>query len=349
MGEDKIRRRANASSGLYIIWYIHSSHPPLAPSPSIHYSCAMFSKRHAKIIFSILLLILVARSLDGARLLEVMRSIPGWTVLLLCAGYFVGQTLSSLKWWLLARNCTLQVSFPETFRIYFTSMFVNLAGIGTIGGDVLRGALIGSSQAKPAVGFATVVADRAHGLAVLAAIGTACVGLFSSNLLPPHFSSALFAMSIAIMAGWFIAPRAIVHFVPVGSSFRPKAVEIARAFPTEPRAIGLITAISVIFHLLQISLHLCIAKGLGIEVSLFTLLTIVPFVNIVSSLPISWQGLGVRENAYRFFFVPAICSAEQAVAFGALWLLAITISALIGGLIGLASGAFEKRDYAVGE
>jgi uncharacterized membrane protein YbhN (UPF0104 family) len=309
----------------------------------------MLSKRHAKIIISLLLLVLVARSLDGAQLLRVMSSIPGWTVLILCAGYFLGQILSSLKWWLLARSCALEVSFPETFRIYFTAMFVNLAGIGTLGGDVLRGALIGSAQAKPAVGFATVVADRAHGLAVLAAIGTACVGLFSSDLLPPHFGSALFAISIAIMASWLIAPKAIIHFVPNGSPFRPKAVEVARAFPTEPRAIAIITGISIIFHLLQISLHLCIAKGLGIEVSLTTLLTIVPFVNILSSLPISWQGLGVRENAYRFFFVPAICSAEQSVAFGALWLLAITISALIGGLIGLASGAFEKRNCTVGE
>lgn len=309
----------------------------------------MFSKRHAKIIFSILLLILVARSLDGARLLEVMRSIPGWTVMILCAGYFVGQMLSSLKWWLLARNCALKVSFPETFRIYFTSMFVNLAGIGTIGGDVLRGALIGSSQAKPAVGFATVVADRAHGLAVLAAIGTACVGLFSTDLLPPHFGTALCAMSGAILLGWFAAPKMIVTLVPKESSFRAKAVELARAFPTEPKTIAVITAISLVFHLLQITLHLCIARGLGIEVSLTTLLTIVPFVNIVSSLPISWQGLGVRENAYRFFFVPAICSAEQSVAFGALWLLAITISALIGGLIGLASGAFEKPSGVGGE
>jgi hypothetical protein len=88
------------------------------------------------------------------------------------------------------------------------------------------------------------------------------------------------------------------------------------------------------------------AYGLGIEVSMTTLMTIVPFVNIVSSLPISWQGLGVRENAYRFFFVPAICSTEQAVAFGALWLLAVTTSALIGGVIGVISGALSRVDEA---
>lgn len=304
----------------------------------------MISKRHIKIIFSLVLLGYVARSVDFGRLTHLMMSVPLSTVFILCGGYFIGQVLSSLKWWLLARSCGLDTPFLDTLRIYFTGMFVNLAGIGTLGGDMLRGILIGSSQAKKAVGIATVVADRAHGLAVLAALGSVCVGLFSANSLTAPFTLALCGLGAVIMAGWFIAPRALLAIVPVDSPFRQKTVDFSAAFPTKPRTIVAITAVSLVFHLLQISLHLCIASGLGIEVSLPTLLTIVPFVNIVSSLPISWQGLGVRENAYQFFFVPAICSTEQAIAFGALWLLAITSSSLLGGLIGLLSGAFYESD-----
>ena len=85
-------------------------------------------------------------------------------------------------------------------------MFINLAGIGTLGGNMLRGILFGSSQAKKAVGIATVVADRAHGLAVLAALGTVCVGLFSRGSLTTPFTLALCGLGVAIMLGWFIAP-----------------------------------------------------------------------------------------------------------------------------------------------
>lgn len=301
----------------------------------------MISKRHIKIIFSLVLLGYVARSVDFGRLTHLMMSIPLSTVFILCGGYFVGQILSSLKWWLLARSCQLETPFLDTLRIYFTAMFINLAGIGTLGGDMLRGILIGSSQAKKAVGIATVVADRAHGLAVLAALGAVCIGLFSRDTLPTPFILALCGLGVAIMLGWFVAPRVLLAMVPTHSPFRQKTIDFAAAFPTKPRTIAAITAVSLVFHLLQISLHLSIASGLGITVSLSTLLTIVPFINIVSSLPISWQGLGVRENAYQFFFVPTICSPEQAVAFGALWLLAITTSSLLGGLIGLLTGASD--------
>lgn len=302
----------------------------------------MISKRHIKIIFSLVLLGYVARSVDFGRLTRLMMSIPLTTVCILCGGYFIGQVLSSLKWWILARSCRLDTSFLDTLRIYFTAMFVNLAGIGTLGGDMLRGILIGSSQAKKTVGIATVIADRVHGLAVLAALGSVSIGVFSGGTLPATFAVALCVLGAAIMLGWFIGPRVLLAVMPASSFLHQKTADFSSAFPTQPRTIMTITLVSLVFHLLQVSLHLSIASGLGIQVSVTTLLTIVPFINIVSSLPISWQGLGVRETAYKFFFVPTICSTEQAVAFGALWLLAITSSALVGGLVGFLSRAIQS-------
>ena len=78
---------------------------------------------------------------------------------------------------------------------------------------------------------------------------------------------------------------------------------------------------------------------MGITISFTTLLLVIPFVNIVCSLPISWNGLGVREKAYTYFLTtaPAIVTYEQAVAFGAIWLLAVTVSSAIGGIVAMMS------------
>ena len=67
----------------------------------------------------------------------------------------------------------------------------------------------------------------------------------------------------------------------------------------------------------------------------------IPFVNIAASLPISWNGLGVREKSYETFLVassPALMTSEQAIAFGALWLLAVMTTSAIGGIVALISG-----------
>jgi hypothetical protein len=80
------------------------------------------------------------------------------------------------------------------------------------------------------------------------------------------------------------------------------------------------------------------AYGFGIHVPWQTLLNTIPVVvNILSTLPISWNGLGVRESGYVFFLRPLILSHEQAIAFGAMWLLATTASSAIRGLISFLS------------
>jgi uncharacterized membrane protein YbhN (UPF0104 family) len=63
------------------------------------------------------------------------------------------------------------------------------------------------------------------------------------------------------------------------------------------------------------------------------LLVTIPVINILSSLPISWSGLGVRENGYLFFLAPQFISREHAISFGVMWLLAMAISSAIGALV----------------
>jgi len=82
--------------------------------------------------------------------------------------------------------------------------------------------------------------------------------------------------------------------------------------------------------------------GFGIQISWAYLFIIIPFVSILTTLPISWNGLGVRENAYVFFLAPLILTAEQAIAFGAMWLLAVTVASVLGGIT-----AFITKDFKI--
>jgi uncharacterized membrane protein YbhN (UPF0104 family) len=148
-------------------------------------------------------------------------------------------------------------------------------------------------------------------------------------------------MVLGFIGAWLIGPWILVNFPLLkNTKLSAKLQQVAAIFPRDPKTLAVITGISVVFHTLQISLHAVMAAGMGIDIPLATLFVVIPFVNIASSLPISWQGLGVRENSYIFFLTaaPAIVSKEQAVAFGALWLLAVTVSSAIGGIVALVSG-----------
>jgi uncharacterized membrane protein YbhN (UPF0104 family) len=138
---------------------------------------------------------------------------------------------------------------------------------------------------------------------------------------------------IAVVIAWYFGPRIALAVLPKGGALHKNMEQIAQVFPRDPATISYISLISLVFHLLQIGLHQVMAAGFGIQIPWPVLLVTIPVINILSSLPISWNGLGVRENGYLFFLAPLFLSREHAIAFGVMWLLAMAISSVIGALV----------------
>ncbi len=299
------------------------------------------------------MLALVFSVIDVESLKNTIARISPLAALSVVLGYLAGQLISAFKWCTIARASGIKTSYLATLRAYYIGTFVNCFGLGMVGGDVARGVLIAKGQPKKLGGIATVIADRVHGLAVLAAIGTVSVAIFGRHNLDPWLSYLLLFVGGSVLLGWFFGPRILLMLVPEGARLRDKAEEISAAFPKDYRIVLLITGLSIIFHLSQIFLHWLMAIAVSAEIPWNYLLVAVPFVNICASLPISWNGLGVRENAYIFFFFPAMLSREQAFAFGTLWLLSVIVSSSIGGIIAFLTDDFsfvkKKDDEAFGE
>lgn len=310
----------------------------------------MKAKTFLKLLVSVVMLLVVLRLVDLGTLKNTISSISIWWAALVVVGYTMGQFLSSFKWWLIATSSDLKVPYSHALKAYFIGMYVNNFGFGMVGGDVARGVLIAHGVehgGKPArsIGLASVVADRAHGLAVLALIGTITMLIVGRQNLEPTFFYMLGLLSVGIVVGWFFGPSILLRFIPPSSKWRKKIEMVTQVFPKNPQRILLITFVSLVFHLWQITLHWIMGMSLGISIPWSTLLVSIPFVNIASSIPIGWNGLGIRENAYVFFLVPAaLPSNSEAFAFGAMWFLAVTVSSAIGGIF-----AFVSKDLKIVE
>lgn len=302
----------------------------------------MKPKSLIKLALSALMVFLIARTTNVEQLQKTFQSIPLTTCLFVISAYVCGQLLSSIKWWLIVREGGIKVSYPTSLKAYFTGMFVNCFGLGMVGGDVARGVLVAAGLPKKTEGIASVVVDRIHGLTVLSMFALVTSVVIGNTYVPPLFINALFALCGGFIFAWIAGPYVLTHFPFVQKlPIARKLQEVAKMFPRRPAALALITAISIAFHANQIALHAVMAQGVGADIPWSTLFVVIPFVNIASSLPISWQGLGVREKSYIFFLSPAILSTEQAVAFGALWLLSVTVASAVGGLVALLTGEFK--------
>lgn len=291
-------------------------------------------------------------SLDLASITKTIQNFSPLAVFIVIAGYTLGQIISAYKWYQIVKAAGIHRSFREALTAYFTAMFVNVFGLGLVGGDLTRGLLMSgkteSGESSRSTALATVIADRAHGLAVLALIGTLAVFLFAIPSLTLSWKIFLSFIALVLTVSWFYGPalllwgaRHLTH--PKLEGLRNIIEKIFLAFPSGKTELLQITALSLCFHLLQIALHGVMAWGIGKSIPLPLLLAAIPFINILCSLPISWQGLGVRETAYVFFLsAGSTLTKEEALALGAIWFIAVTVNGAIGGIVCVFSGNYER-------
>ncbi|MCB0331502.1 MAG: flippase-like domain-containing protein, partial [Bdellovibrionales bacterium] len=143
--------------------------------------------------------------------------------------------------------------------------------------------------------------------------------------------------------GWIVGPKLVGIVFSEQSKIGSRLTKLSGMLTRDTKTLVLVTLLSVAFHLLQMWLHWMIAQALGAPIPFVYILTTVPFINILGSLPISWNGVGVREAGYIFFFAQQhpFFTQEQAIAMGAMWLLAITVTSAVGGTIAMLSKDFS--------
>lgn len=104
--------------------------------------------------------------------------------------------------------------------------------------------------------------------------------------------------------------------------------------------------ISIVFHLFQLGLQGLIAAAVGLSIPFWYLLLFIPVVQILSTLPISFGGLGLREGGYIISLSLWGIERDEALAFGLVWSAIVLGANLCGGLVLLTAAEirFSMRD-----
>jgi uncharacterized membrane protein YbhN (UPF0104 family) len=99
------------------------------------------------------------------------------------------------------------------------------------------------------------------------------------------------------------------------------------------RALLTAALLSLTVHLIQAWMHTVMGRALGLEVPFSFCLIIYPLVGTFSAIPISFNGLGLREGGYIFLLAVIGIGTEQGAAFGILLFLIVALDSLLGGLL----------------
>lgn len=87
-------------------------------------------------------------------------------------------------------------------------------------------------------------------------------------------------------------------------------------------------ALSLVIHLVQVAAQYILALGLGLKIPLWLFLLCVPTTNTLASVPLTFNGLGLREGIYVVLFGMAGVGKADAAALGLLWFAITTVAGL---------------------
>lgn len=247
--------------------------------------------------FTIALLLFVLRSIDPRESLATLRQADPGLLLLALLAQLASTALSAWRWQLVMQN----LGFGQTPRFYWNSyfkgMFFNQALPTSIGGDAVRIIDIARCGFRKRDALYGVAIDRLAGLGALLLLAFLAY-LGNPALLPAEVSRPILLLMAAGLLGllglsWLKRWAWLERYPPL-ALLRAISLHVHRAF--SGKRLGLLGS-SLLVPCFALLGFLASGHALGLSFGLATYFAIVPPALIVSILPVSIAGWGVREGA----------------------------------------------------
>lgn len=245
--------------------------------------------------------------------------------------FLAGQFLCFLRWRLLAAALNLNSTFGVFIRYGFIGLFTNRFVPGIIGGDAARAFYLGRRHGRIGEAIASTVADRAYGLLGLFWFAALIAVTMNHGRLDPKVIRPIIIVGIVGLVGYFASPiiARLIHLTP-----RPirRGLGILAPYLHRPTAVLPAIILSMLLQVLLAGCQYVLALGLGLHLPLSIFMLVVPVSGVLASLPLTLNGLGLREAAYLYLFGMAGMGREDAIALGLLFFLATMIAGMFGAI-----------------
>jgi uncharacterized membrane protein YbhN (UPF0104 family) len=251
-----------------------------------------------------------------------------WAVAFLM--YLASQVISSIRWYFLAHALDFTGPWSIYLKYYFVGMYFNLFLPTSVGGDVLKMHFISRGEPKKLRATYSILADRLFGLTAMLLLGAGAV-LIGHGILPHYFEHLLCVVGICIIASLLGLPIAYKLLSSIWPEIG-KRLAVLLVFWEKPKALFAALSLSFILQALGMGAVALLAKDMGLDPPVVFYFAAFPMVAILTILPISFNGIGIREGGFIFFLGLKGISAEKALTLSLSFFAIQVMASLIGGL-----------------
>jgi glycosyltransferase 2 family protein len=300
---------------------------------------------------------LIAAVLWQADLHEIANALqdssPGW----FCAAVginIVATFVMVVRWHLLlvARG-RREPGLWWLFETYVIALLLGQVLPTAVGGDAVRAIDLARRTGEPAEAVSSVVVDRVVGLAALGALaaggalaGGSGIGRRTAVALGLGVLAATTLVAVVVFSQR-LQPL-LRRLVPLATRLRIERPLRAlygalHAYRNHPATLAWVFVLGVLAQGLRAVSIGFLATGMGLDLGFATLLVLCPVLFLVTVVPVSLNGIGLREATFVVVLGGAGVSREDAFALGLAYFAVTVITAALGGLALLRRSIIPDR------
>lgn len=295
-----------------------------------------------RVLFTAALLWFVVKGVDFEQIQDGWQHSLGPALAVSFLLLLLTLVLSALRWVIASKIIGVQIGMGRASAIVLVGHFFSQLLPTSFGGDAIRGWYLWRRGTSLQKAFLSVLFDRLIGMSALLLLVVAGLPLLAGRLQ----SSAPIVLLCAILAGATVGLLVFFNLdrLPVfvrRLRFWPLLERLsgyARRFLAAPLQSGLALAISLAIHAMALYSTAIISDALGAPLSMLDALLIVPTVLVISALPVSIGGWGVREaglaGGFTLLGLPPAVAVTTSVLFGAVNLAGGCVGGVVFAIMG---------------
>ena len=222
--------------------------------------------------------------------------------------------------------------------LYFIGSFFNFFMPTSIGGDITRSLYLSPDSGKTRISFLSVLVERGSGVVshlLLASI----VMLTPYGAVLPRLLRYGFPLA-TLMAILFLAALPLI-VVRTRTKLRDVICQDLIVFWKKPW-IGVVAVFySMLFHVLLVVIHFCVARALSLPIPLPYHFITVSLASLATLLP-SFNGIGIRDAVYIYLLSFIGIPPTEGLLFSLCWFSVMTVSGFIGAIVYVMRGLKRK-------
>lgn len=296
-----------------------------------------------KVLISVAILAYLLTRTDLQSIATLFRSLRLPLFLSSFLLYITAQILSTLRWWCLLQAEKINISIWRLALIYFEGMFFNLMLPTLIGGDIVRGYQVFRVTKRHEASLASILVERLCGFVAMIMIATTAL-IFAYPLLRDPvvvwLTAGTAAALIGIIAGLLNERLQAAFFTLLNRSglgrFHEtlhRLYEAIQRYWKHRQALLVAIVLSLVLQFVVILVFYQISRSLNLSVPLGYFFLFIPLISVVSMLPVSVAGLGIREGSAVYFFAKVGLDSAAAISLSLLWFFVTAVCSGLGGIV----------------